>query len=407
MNIGIVTTWFERGAAYVSRAYMEVLSGQHAVFIYARGGEAYGKGDSNWDHPNVTWAPRLDGPVIAGLNAISRLHFVRWLKKNRIDVVFFNEQQDIAIVREASGLGYTTGAYVDYYRRDTVEDFAVYDFLVCNTQRHYSIFRDHPRCLFLQWGTDVNVYRPSAARPLSSDAITFFHSAGMNPYRKGTDLLLRAFRLVEGNARLLIHTQVPLSRYGEDLTRMAGTDTRIEVVEKTVPAPGLYHLGDVYVYPSRLDGVGLSVPEALASGLPVITTDEPPMNEFVEDGVNGSLVKVSERHVRSDNYYWPESLVNVEDLARKMQAYVNNRELVAEQSPNARSSAETGFNWRDNAKDLPDWFAALPLRRRLDSVRFRQFGRWLVFDTLLYLQRPFSLPARALRKLLRVLRGRV
>ena len=151
----------------------------------------------------------------------------------------------------------------------------------------------------------------------------------------------------------------------------------------------------------------MSVPEALASGLPVITTDEPPMNEFVEDGVNGSLVKVSERHVRSDNYYWPESLVNVEDLARKMQAYVNNRELVAEQSPNARSSAETGFNWRDNAKDLPDWFAALPLRRRLDSVRFRQFGRWLVFDTLLYLQRPFSLPARALRKLLRVLRGRV
>jgi len=36
----------------------------------------------------------------------------------------------------------------------------------------------------------------------------------------------------------------------------------------------------------------LCAPEALACGLPVITTDNAPMNEFVQDGVNGKLVKV-------------------------------------------------------------------------------------------------------------------
>ena len=61
MNVGIVTTWFERGAAYVSKAYMQTLSSQHNVFIYARGGEEAGTGDPNWDLPCVTWCRVFEG----------------------------------------------------------------------------------------------------------------------------------------------------------------------------------------------------------------------------------------------------------------------------------------------------------------------------------------------------------
>lgn len=41
MNVGIVTTWFERGAAYVSRQYLEALrsDSNNSVYIYARGGD--------------------------------------------------------------------------------------------------------------------------------------------------------------------------------------------------------------------------------------------------------------------------------------------------------------------------------------------------------------------------------
>ena len=39
MNIGIVTSWFERGAAYVSRAFMQSLQELgHDVRIFVRGG---------------------------------------------------------------------------------------------------------------------------------------------------------------------------------------------------------------------------------------------------------------------------------------------------------------------------------------------------------------------------------
>lgn len=36
MNVGIVTTWFERGAAYVSRQYLEALrsDSNNSVYIY-------------------------------------------------------------------------------------------------------------------------------------------------------------------------------------------------------------------------------------------------------------------------------------------------------------------------------------------------------------------------------------
>ena len=55
MRIGIVTTWFERGAAYVSRQYRKQLERQHEVFIYARGGERQAIQDPKWDDKNVTW----------------------------------------------------------------------------------------------------------------------------------------------------------------------------------------------------------------------------------------------------------------------------------------------------------------------------------------------------------------
>ena len=88
MNIGIVTTWFDRGAAYVSKAYMDVLSQEHQVFIYARGGEHYAIGDPRWDLDNVTWGSQvLDKPYLY----IDWDEFSSWLRVNHIDILLFNE----------------------------------------------------------------------------------------------------------------------------------------------------------------------------------------------------------------------------------------------------------------------------------------------------------------------------
>jgi len=184
---------------------MEILARKHNVFIYARAGEMQAKGNPIWDLPNVTWGLRLDGPFLGGTNGISRFHFYKWLKDNCINIVFFNEQQDISIVKEISGLGFTTGSYIDFYTNATVSDFCIYDFLICNTKRHYSVFKWHRNCLFLQWGANIDIFKPETSRPLSMDHIIFFHNAGMgntSSIRKGTDLLVQAFQHVSGKAKL-------------------------------------------------------------------------------------------------------------------------------------------------------------------------------------------------------------
>lgn len=354
LNIGIVTTWFERGAAYVSKAYMEILQKEHCVFIYARGGEESPEEGSDWHARNVTVAPDFRNYFMQGDNSMSRLHFLRWIKKNGISLVIFNEQKDVSLVKVASQCGLITGAYVDYYKKATIEEFDTYDFLLCNTQRHFSVFKKHKNPIFLQWGTDINLYKPRVKSEAEDESVRFFHSAGYGGFkcRKGTDLLVHAFQQVVGPAKLIIHSQVAKEIYGDEVAKPLSEDDRIEFIVKTVPAPGLYCLGDVYVYPSRLDGIGLSVPEALSSGLPVITTDCPPMSEFVIDGENGLLIEIDSVNERIDNYYWPETVVNVKALAAKMQRYVDDRSLLQSHKRAARESAVARFDWSKNADVL-------------------------------------------------------
>lgn len=356
LNIGIVSTWFERGAAHVSRAYMNALQPRHNVFVYARGGEHYARHDATWDSSRVAWAPP------AGFwNFIP--HHVQWaslrdwITKRGIDLLIFNEQQSWDIILRCLGLDVTLVTYVDYYTPRSVQCFWLYDVLLCNTRRHYGVFAGHPGARYIPWGTDCTVFTGSCER-VAVDELVFFHSSGLSPYRKGTDILVRAFEHVRGPARLVIHTQEKLQ---DRATKSAiARDRRITVIEGAVGAPGLYHKGDVYVYPSRLEGIGLTIAEALASGLPVITTDAAPMNEFVEDGVNGRLVEVAEIRRRNDDYFWPETVCAEGALVEAMEYYVERRESIATCKKAARQDALLRLNWERNAAGLSDELACLP-----------------------------------------------
>lgn len=354
MKVGIVTTWFERGAAYVSRSYARALASEHEVFIYARGGEAYALGDPTWDQPNVTWSPKHS---LSPAGMIDWRHFRRWLRSHRIQLILFNEQQSWDVVLRCLSLPAIVGAYVDYYTPETSQFFWLYDFLVCNTKRHFGVFQTHPQALYVPWGTDCSVFQPITQTP-HSDHVTFFHSAGMGGVnlRKGTDLLVRAFQNVTGNARLLIHSQVDLDHYAS-VAPLISNDPRIEFHVGTVKPPGLYHRGDVYVYPTRLEGIGLTIAEALASGLPVITTDCAPMNEFVIDNANGRLVTVEETLPRSDNYYWAETICSIPSLTTAMQFYIDRPDELSRHQQAARSFAVAHLDWSNNAKDLGGSFS--------------------------------------------------
>lgn len=358
-NVGIVTTWFDRGAAFVSRQIMSVLQSEFDVYIYARG-ERYEKGNPEWDLPNVHWGKRVFWP---GSGKIDREDFESWLDVNAIDVVIFNEQRWWQPIIWAKDKGVVTGAYIDYYTLDSIGNFVAYDFLICNTKRHLEAFRWHPGVHYIPWGTDTELFKPVKANK-TDGPVVFFHSCGVQPYRKGTDLLIRAFNKVKSmiDARLVIHTQVPLALRDIDTSG-------IEIIERTVSPPGLFHLGDVYVYPSRLDGIGLTVCEALACGLPVITTNSPPMSEFVRDGYNGFLVDVAVVSRRKDGYYWPITEVSIEALAEKMVHVYNARGTLAQFKSKAREYAVAELDWRKNSVALKEIVRNPEYRKLVPAVR--------------------------------------
>jgi 1,2-diacylglycerol 3-alpha-glucosyltransferase len=133
MNIGIVTTWFERGAAYVSRQYKDAFEEQGgSVFIYARGGEKFAKNDPNWDSSKVYWQEKNAFPIY---NYVDKKEFESWLLQKKIDVVLFNEQVWFEPVILCKRLGIKVGAYVDYYTELMLPCYDIYDFLICNTKK--------------------------------------------------------------------------------------------------------------------------------------------------------------------------------------------------------------------------------------------------------------------------------
>jgi 1,2-diacylglycerol 3-alpha-glucosyltransferase len=361
-KIGIITTWFERGAAHVSKAIMDVIDRDFEVHIYARGGEVEAGHPSAWGGENVHWGSTVP---YAMKTHIDLKDFQKWLKETNPDVLLFNEQHSWEVVlwlKENTKI--PIGAYIDYYTDESRPFFGLYDYLICNTRRHHMAFQDHPLVFYIPWGTDLSVFQVQEEAALDrAKPLRFFHNAGMNPYRKGCDLVLEAFSLMkEKNCELIIHAQLGLEDLDEKYQSWV-LDSRVTWLKDEVPAPGLYHLGDVYVYPSRLDGIGLSLPEALACGLPAIVPNEGPMNEFVVDEENGKWVDVAKRWKRSDHYFWPMNEVKAEELAKVMDEFVLDNPNIPTWKFRTREHAEKHLDWKKNAAQLPSLLLQVQARK--------------------------------------------
>jgi glycosyltransferase involved in cell wall biosynthesis len=128
----------------------------------------------------------------------------------------------------------------------------------------------------LAWPVDV---RRLPERLISGPAKVFVHVAGKfgQDDRKATLLTLEAFHRARNPAiSLIVHSQVPLPH-------QIG-DPRIHYAIGNIPNYlDLYREGDVFIQASKAEGLGLSILEPIACGLPVLTTDYPPMNEYALD----------------------------------------------------------------------------------------------------------------------------
>ncbi len=134
---------------------------------------------------------------------------------------------------------------------------------------------------------------PVPLAPVSGEPVRFL-MCGQMIHRKGLDVLLQACKRLQGrNWRLTLLGSGPLRQELEGRVERYGLAGRVEFAgqapynERHRAFAG-HH---VFVFPSRWDGWGMVVPEALAAGLPVIATDQVgAAHEFIEDGKNGYII---------------------------------------------------------------------------------------------------------------------
>ena len=113
--------------------------------------------------------------------------------------------------------------------------------------------------------------------------------------------------------------------------------------------PRWYHMADLYISPSHVDGSSVSLMEALASGLPCIVSDIPGNREWIEDGVNGWLFRDED----------------ADDLTEKILFAIKHRRSFRKIGESARQTAEQKADWQKNFGKLLDAYERiLSLRGR-------------------------------------------
>ncbi len=148
---------------------------------------------------------------------------------------------------------------------------------------------------------------------------------------KGVEDLVLAVSELPRDALLVVAGEGPSRHALEDLARSRGVDQRVRFVGAVSDEdlPRYHAVASVVALPSqnRLEGFGLAIVEAMASGRPVIVADLPGVREVIEDGVDGLLA---------------EPLL-AEDLARKCTSLLSDPARREAMGAKARESALTKY----------------------------------------------------------------
>lgn len=121
-------------------------------------------------------------------------------------------------------------------------------------------------------------------------------SIGRFIYGKGFDVLLRACEGLDESVGVYIIGGKATEEYLEMVRELDLKNIHFLEFMKNEELLKYYMSADIFVLPTRWDAWGLVINEAMACGLPVITTDKCVAGlELIEDGINGYIVPAEDK----------------------------------------------------------------------------------------------------------------
>ena len=185
---------------------------------------------------------------------------------------------------------------------------------------------------------------------------------GRGYFEKGGHDLQQAFKILDkkypGKIQLKMKCKVP-QEYRLEMPN-------VKYLEQ-IPDPKKFYeeiFGDcdLYVQPTTIDSFGVSILEAMSTGLPIVCTDDFTLPELVEDGYNGFTVKSPTNwypHLRrgEGELYKTESQKDhpetVKELVEKISILIENPELRKKMGENSFKLVDSGkFSIKERNKKL-------------------------------------------------------
>ena len=137
-------------------------------------------------------------------------------------------------------------------------------------------------------------------------------AVGQFIHRKGFDVLLKSATKLKNEADIIFVGGVPTAEYQQLCSSLELQNVFFEGFKTKKELEKYYQAADIFVLPTREDIWGLVINEAMAYGLPVVTTDRCIAGlELIENGENGFIFKTD----------------NVEELASRIDELLEDEEL--------------------------------------------------------------------------------
>ena len=143
--------------------------------------------------------------------------------------------------------------------------------------------------------------RPSVRKSLGVQDRKVLLFIGTLVRRKGVDQLIRATPRIASkhpDVSVLIVGAGPILSDLRGLADRLGVSDRVTFLGSTThrEVPRLFAAADLFVLPSRNEGVPRVILEAMASGLPVVATNVGGVSEAIDDGKTGFLIPPDDTH---------------------------------------------------------------------------------------------------------------
>lgn len=202
------------------------------------------------------------------------------------------------------------------------------------------------KTIVFPWGVDLEHFSPSTFDVRRSTFTLFCNRSWESRY--DVDVLARAFvKVAQQNENVDLILLNGGSQGGKlrNILQSGGVLDRVTFggqISQT-DLPRWYHMADLYISPSHVDGSSVSLMEALACGLPCLVSDIPANQEWVVDDENGWLFRDGD----------------VNHLAEKILAAISQREKLPEIGRASRRSAEMRADWKKNAETLMNVYRSL------------------------------------------------